>query len=645
MKLQHPLISGNKAQEEVRRSNSLLRAILESSPDGIIAVGNDGELIAVNQKFLEMWGISKVMASGSGIERLLMLSDRLKEPEAFVRLVKEWSQEAEATGNCILELTDGRIIELHSEPQRADGEILGRVWRFRHIADKPRAGELLQLTQLAMDSSAYAAFWLTEDGKLFYVNEAACKSLGYDRSLLLSMTIHDIDPDMSPETWVWHWEEVKLRGSFSLETRYRRADGSLFPVEVTVNPIKFKGKQYNCALARRITPAKQAEIALRQQGERERLVGAIAAKIRQSLDLEEILQTTVDEVRQLLQTDRVLIFRFEADWSGVVTQESVARGWKAILGQGIYDPCFEETYVRLYREGRVRAIEDIDTANLDKCHRDLLWECQVKANLVVPIVQNAEALSRESLLASSPQTRSANPAGENQIKTLTKTRTLWGLLIAHHCSRTRQWQDWEIQLLEQLATHVAIAIKQSTLFEQLEIANQELELIAISDSLTKLANRRRFDEYIDIEWRRAMRQQSWLGLVLCDIDYFKRYNDTYGHQAGDACLQKVAEAIARAVRRPGDLVARYGGEEFAVVLPNTDIAGAIRVAEEIRVRVRGLGIPHSASKIGDIVTLSLGVATIFPSPYKSISKFIGLADVALYKAKKQGRDRSIQARG
>ena len=642
MKLQHPQVRGNKAREEVGRSHSLMRAILESSPDGIIAVGNDGELIAVNQKFVEMWGMSgAMMASGAGTERLFMLGDRLKESKAFVRLVRKWSQEPEAAGDMLLELKDGRTIELHSQPQRTDSQILGRVWRFRDITEKTRAQEILQLTQLAMDSSANAAFWLTEDGKLFYVNEAACRSLGYDRSLLLSMRIHDINPDMCPETWVWHWEEVKLRGSFSLETRHRRADGNLFPVEVTVNHIEFKGKQYSCALARETTPARQAEIALRQHSERERLVGAIAAKIRQSLDLEEILQTTVDEVRQLLQTDRVLIFRFQADWSGLVTQESVARGWKTILGQDIYDPCFKQTYVRSYREGRVKAIEDIDRANLDKCHRDLLWECQVRANLVVPIVQSTEALSGEALLASSPQTKPANRAGAG---IQTKTRTLWGLLIAHHCSGTRQWQQWEVQLLQQLATHVAIAIKQSTLFEQLELANQELELIAISDSLTKLANRRRFDEYIDLEWRRAMRQQSWLGLILCDIDYFKRYNDTYGHQAGDACLQKVAEAIARAVRRPGDLVARYGGEEFAIVLPNTDLAGAMRVAEEIRVRVRGLGIPHSASKIGDIVTLSLGVATTFPSPYKSMSKLIGLADIALYQAKKEGRDRSKHAR-
>lgn len=641
MKLQHPQVRGNKAPEEVGRSHSLMRAILESSPDGIIAVGNDGEPIAVNQKFVEMWGMSgAIVASGAGTERLLMLGDLLKEPKAFLRLVKEGFQEEAAAGDMVLELKDGRIIELHGQPQRTDGQILGRVWRFRDITEKTRVRELLELTQLAMDSSVNAAFWLTEDGKLFYVNEAACRSLGYDLSLLLSMTIHDINPDLSPETWVWHWEELRLRGSFCLETRHRRADGSLFPVELTANYIEYKGKQYNCALARNMTPARQAEIALRQHSERERLVGAIAAKIRQSLDLEEILQTTVDEVRQLLQTDRVLIFRFQADWSGVVTQESVARGWNTILGRGIYDPCFEQTYVLPYREGRVKAIEDIDTANLDKCHRDLLWECQVRANLVVPIVQNMGALSGEPLLASSPQTKPSNRSAGIQ----TKTRTLWGLLIAHHCSGTRQWQQWEVQLLQQLATHVAIAIKQSTLFEQLELANQELELIAISDSLTKLANRRRFDEYMDLEWRRAMRQQSWLSLILCDIDYFKPYNDTYGHQAGDACLQKVAEAIARAVRRPGDLVARYGGEEFAIVLPNTELAGAMRVAEEIRVRVRGLGIPHSASKIGEIVTLSLGVTTTFPSPHKSISKFIGLADIALYQAKKEGRDRSKHAR-
>jgi diguanylate cyclase (GGDEF)-like protein len=211
-------------------------------------------------------------------------------------------------------------------------------------------------------------------------------------------------------------------------------------------------------------------------------------------------------------------------------------------------------------------------------------------------------------------------------------------LIAHHCSGSREWQPLEIDLLKSLATQVAIAIQQSSLFEQLEAANQELQRLASIDGLTQLANRRRFDEYLFDEWRRLAREQRPLSLILCDIDYFKLYNDTYGHLAGDFCLQQVAGVLRQSVRRPPDLVARYGGEEFAMILPNTDARGAAFVAETVRQRVRGLRIPHVQSPVSDYVTLSLGVASTIPRLDSSAQRLIAVADEALYRAKAEGRD-------
>jgi len=192
-----------------------------------------------------------------------------------------------------------------------------------------------------------------------------------------------------------------------------------------------------------ITERKAAEEALRQQTDRERLMGAIAQRIRQSLNLEEILNTTVAEVREFLQTDRVLIFRFYPDWSGVVAVESVAPDWPAILETTITDPCFGESYVNLYKKGRIQATEDIYTAGLSPCHINLLAEFKVRANLVVPILQGEQ---------------------------------LWGLLVAHECNAPRKWQQLEIDLLNQLATQLAIALQQSELFEQVQHLNTGLEL-------------------------------------------------------------------------------------------------------------------------------------------------------------------------
>lgn len=190
-----------------------------------------------------------------------------------------------------------------------------------------------------------------------------------------------------------------------------------------------------------------------------------------------------------------------------------------------------------------------------------------------------------------------------------------------------------------LRQRVRRLIQQSQLYQQLKIANRELQRLAALDGLTGVANRRRFDEYLDAEWWHLAREKLPLSLILGDIDFFKRYNDTYGHQAGDACLRRVADALRFCARRSVDLVARYGGEEFAVILPNTTEVGAFQVAEEMRRLVNGLQIAHSGSGVSRHVTLSLGFACVMPTPDTSPAMLIAAADAALYQAKAAGRDR------
>jgi diguanylate cyclase (GGDEF)-like protein len=177
----------------------------------------------------------------------------------------------------------------------------------------------------------------------------------------------------------------------------------------------------------------------------------------------------------------------------------------------------------------------------------------------------------------------------------------------------------------------------------------ELRQFSFLDSLTRVANRRRFEDYLDKEWRRYLRDRiAWgenyqiaLSLILCDLDYFKDYNDLYGIAAGDECLKKIARVLEDVIKRPADLVARYGGEAFAILLPNTNHEGALIVANMIRSQVQALQIPHPNSRISPLVTLSYGVVTGIPSPTLSPETFARAAQNTLQKAKAAGRDQII----
>ena len=169
-------------------------------------------------------------------------------------------------------------------------------------------------------------------------------------------------------------------------------------------------------------------------------------------------------------------------------------------------------------------------------------------------------------------------------------------------------------------------------------ANRRLSRLSSRDGLTGISNRRRFDRRLALEWRRAARTERPLSLLLADIDCFKDYNDLHGHQQGDACLRQVAQGLASSLHRAGDLVARYGGEEFAVLLPDTDERHAATTAEMLRARVEEMAMPHGASGVSPVVTLSLGAATLHPRADLPTYALVERADRALYRAKREGRN-------
>jgi diguanylate cyclase (GGDEF)-like protein len=201
----------------------------------------------------------------------------------------------------------------------------------------------------------------------------------------------------------------------------------------------------------------------------------------------------------------------------------------------------------------------------------------------------------------------------------------------------------ELGAIDFIAKPIQAAIVRLRVRNHLELKRYRdfLEDLSLVDGLTGIGNRRRFDEFLVREWRRSRRARTPLALVLLDVDYFKAFNDHYGHAAGDDCLREVAATLAMLVRRPGDLCARYGGEEFAAILPHTDLAGARTLADRIREAVLALEIPHEGSAVSPHVTVSIGIAASDPAATEEPEDLLREADRRLYEAKAAGRNRVV----
>jgi diguanylate cyclase (GGDEF)-like protein/PAS domain S-box-containing protein len=357
-----------------------------------------------------------------------------------------------------------------------------------------------------------------------------------------------------------------------------------------------------------ITSRKQAELALLQQAKQEQSLSRITQQLHQSLNLEDILETTVEEARQFLCCDRVVVYRLEIEGEGTVIRESVAEACPSILGTTIRDMCLVNASCRVREADRASIVEDREASHIHPCYRALLESINVRATIVLPIFQGQQ---------------------------------FWGLLAAQECDRSRQWDPLDVHFLTRLARQVGIATQQSHLYEELKASNRKLKRQAAADGLTGIANRRYFQYYFQREWQRSQREQVPIALILCDIDFFKQYNDTYGHLAGDDCLKQVAKLLEKTIRRPADLAARYGGEEFVILLPNTHRSGAQVIANNLQQNLFQLHVVHKSSPISDRITLSLGVAATIPQPGEASNTLIAEADRCLYAAKEQGRNRTV----
>lgn len=227
-----------------------------------------------------------------------------------------------------------------------------------------------------------------------------------------------------------------------------------------------------------------------------------------------------------------------------------------------------------------------------------------------------------------------------QLKREERTRAIPLVMVVDHISVDEEVRAYQIGVADYMKRDRASEVFKARIdmLLQLKLTRDALDQAARLDSLTQIYNRREFDRALEMEWRRSVRSRSELSLLMVDIDYFKKYNDRYGHLAGDGCIRMLAQTMKDSTDRVGDLVCRYGGEEFAVLLPDTKAKGAYQVARNIQRKITALNIPHDASDVADHVTVSIGCNTMIPAQGGDPLALIGGADERLYKAKHAGRD-------
>ncbi len=309
------------------------------------------------------------------------------------------------------------------ERQQAELKLLAVTERFQYL--------------LATTPAVIYSCKLGGNHEVTFVSENIVSMIGYEAQEFIkgSLDWHSLIHPKEREIVDTAFAQILEKESISYEYRALHKDGSYRWIYDEVKLVKdAAGIPVECVgYGVDITARKHAELALQQQLKRERLVNSIQERIRSSLNLEEVMTMAVEEVRHFLSTDRTVIYRFNPDWSGFIAVESVAADTMSILGIDINDSCFREGYISFYQQGHLRAIDNIYTAGISECHINLLRQFEIKANLVVPLLQ-----------------------GEN----------LWGLLIAHHCRSHRHWDSSEIESLKQISVQLTIAIQQSTLFEQ-----------------------------------------------------------------------------------------------------------------------------------------------------------------------------------
>lgn len=440
-------------RKRVEESLKLRERAIAASSNGIVitdATQSNNPMIYVNPSFERITGYSAAEVIGRDC-RFLQGGDR--NQIGLLDLRKAIEEQRECHSVLLNYRKDGTQFwnDLYIAPVFNDhGELTNYIGIQTDITDQVKSNQKLLASEERLRTvltSIKEGITFSDDSGYFSIFNTGMENLtGY--TSVEANASHDFTTFLYPDRAehdkaLQRLQQLQEKGrAMTVETRICHRDGTFKDVLVSTRLMAYKGKRMYLSSYYDITERKKVETQLRYQSERERLLNAILLKIQCELNLDQILSITVKEAQELLRIDRVVIYQFQQDWSGTFVVEAINNPLLSILGKTIDDTCFNQDYAQKYQNRAISSINDVELADLSPCHKDLLQCFQVKANIVVAI-----------------------SFGD----------TLWGLLIAHQCFAPRQWEEFEIDLLRQLANHVAIAIQQVKLFERVQDLNKNLE--------------------------------------------------------------------------------------------------------------------------------------------------------------------------
>jgi diguanylate cyclase (GGDEF)-like protein/PAS domain S-box-containing protein len=581
-----------------------LRGLVDQTLAGIYLI-QDGHFRYVNREFARIFGYSKPTDIIDKIEANCLIA-----PEDRQRVAEN-----------IRRRTDGEVPEMRyafiglcRDGRQIHVDVYGRAMLFH---GKPAViGLLLDVTERKLaeaasneklralfESSPLGIALVDSNGRHVEFNDTYLRLFGYSSKQLLAMECWDLIADQHSEATEHLRRSLNNTGRFDpIELEYCCQNGQRIPVQASGMRITSSdGKHYIWSIIEDISARKQAERAF---------------------------QDNMRFAQQLVEAIPSPVFYKDGDGRYLGCNEAfelyLGKQRQTFIGKSVYDLSPKDLADRYFAA---------DKALLDS-HGTQIYEA---------IVQWADGSRHNVVFHKATFTRADGQIGGlvGVILDITDRKRLESEMAEHIESLSTLNRQYEETQKELMAVNALLNERS----REIEEANKRLEVLSTIDELTSLPNRRRFESFYDYEWRRALRMKYPLAVVMIDIDFFKSYNDHFGHLAGDECLKAVASALL-VVNRPGDLVARYGGEEFVAVLFNTDLEGARHVAEVMRESIAGLGIRHDHSAVASHVTISLGIAstcsdgtnTEEPPLIAGQWHLIRMADKALYKAKDEGRD-------